>query len=93
MATDVQPQSLPLLSASTTGASTSATSTVPAQSIERERFGSRDSWTVRSVTGMQAAAIAASIQNRPCQPGGVDEHAADERPERRRPPPTPRPTT
>ena len=68
MATDAQPQSLPLLSASTTGASTSATSTVPAQSIERERVGSRDSWTVRSVTGMQTAAIAASIQNRPCQP-------------------------
>ena len=68
MATDTQPQSLPLLSASTTGASTSATSTVPAQSIERERVGSRDSWTVRSVTGTQTAAIAASIQNRPCQP-------------------------
>ena len=57
---------------------------MPAQSIERERFGSRDSATVVSVSGTHAAAIAASIQNRPCQPTLVsDEHAADQRPERR----------
>ena len=69
MAADAQPQSLPSLSARMTGASTSATSTVPAQSIERERSTDRvDSWTVRSVSGTQTAAIAASIQNRPCQP-------------------------
>ena len=68
VAADSQPQPSPSLSARMIGASTSATSTVPVQSIEPERVGSRDSWTVRSVTGMHAAAIAASIQNRPCQP-------------------------
>nr|BFE73496.1 hypothetical protein GCM10020092_067970 [Actinoplanes digitatis] len=36
--------------------------------MERDRFGSRDSETRDIVTGMSAAAIAASIQNRPCQP-------------------------
>ena len=68
VAADAQPQSLPLVSARTSGTSASAISTVPAQSIERERWGSLDSWTVAIVSGMQAAAIAASIQNRPCQP-------------------------
>src|SRR3954469_12771470 len=68
VAADTQPQSLPSLSARTTGASTSATRTVPAQSIERDRCGSRDSWTVRRASGTHAAAITASIQNRPCQP-------------------------
>src|SRR3954447_18214030 len=68
VATEAQPQSLPLLSASTSGASTSAMSTVPAQSIEPGAFVSRDSWTVASVSGTHAAAIAASIQNSPCQP-------------------------
>ena len=51
-----------------TGPSVSATSTVPAQSIERGLDGSLDSWTVRNVSGTHASAIAASIQNRPCQP-------------------------
>ena len=60
-----------------------AISTVPAKSIERERFGSRDSCTVTSVSGTQAAAIAASIQNSPCQPVQVDEQAADQRAGRR----------
>ena len=68
VASEAQPQSFPLLSARMTGASTSAIRTVPAQSIERERFGSRDSATVATVSGTHAAAIAASIQNRPCQP-------------------------
>src|SRR3954463_14006635 len=68
VAAEAQPQSLPLLRASTSGASTSAMSTVPAQSIEPGAFSSRDSWTVASVSGTQAAAIAASIQNSPCQP-------------------------
>jgi hypothetical protein len=45
-----------------------AISTVPAMSIECERFGSRDSWTVKIVSGTHAAAMTASIQNRPCQP-------------------------
>jgi uncharacterized membrane protein YjjB (DUF3815 family) len=36
--------------------------------MERGRFGSRDSLTVSTVSGMQATAIAASIQNSPCQP-------------------------
>ena len=45
-----------------------ATSTVPYQSIERGRFGSRDSSIDFSVTGIRNAAIAASIQNNPCQP-------------------------
>ena len=65
---DVQPQSLPLERARITGPSASAISTVPVQSIERERLGSRDSATVASVSGTQAAAIPASIQNSPCQP-------------------------
>jgi hypothetical protein len=37
-------------------------------SMDRGRFGSRDSATVRSVSGTHAAPIAASIQNSPCQP-------------------------
>ncbi len=66
--TDSQPQ-LPLsLSASTSGTSATATSTVPSRSISRGRSGSRDSFTVNQVSGTQSAAIAASIQNRPCQP-------------------------
>ena len=40
----------------------------PTKSIELDRVGSRDSATVARVRGTQAAAIAASIQNRPCQP-------------------------
>ncbi len=68
VAADAQPQSLPLLNASTSGTRIVAISTVPTQSIERERCGSLDSWTVAIVSGMQAAATAASIQNRPCQP-------------------------
>src|SRR5262245_59346659 len=66
--TDSQPQLEPLLSAKISGASTAATSTVPAKSTERDRCTSRDSPTVASVTGMHTAAMAASIQNRPCQP-------------------------
>ena len=38
------------------------------KSIDLERSGSRDSCTVRIVSGMQTAATSASIQNRPCQP-------------------------
>src|SRR4051794_10410481 len=68
VAADAQPQSLPLLSASTIGASASAIRNVPAKSIERDRCGSRDSCTLAMVSGTQASAIAASIQNRPCQP-------------------------
>ena len=64
--TDVQPQSLPSLNARITGDSTSAIRTVPTQSMERERLGSRDSETVISVSGMHAAATPASIQNSPC---------------------------
>ena len=41
---------------------------VPTKSIDFERFGSRDSATLNSVSGTHAAAIAASSQNRPCQP-------------------------
>ncbi len=36
--------------------------------MDFERLGSRDSFTVASVSGTHAAAIAASIQNRPCHP-------------------------
>ena len=36
--------------------------------MECERSGSRDSLTVNTVSGMHTAAIAASIQNSPCQP-------------------------
>src|SRR5690242_4678263 len=36
--------------------------------MDRDRFGSRDSCTLRIVMGMQMAATSASIQNRPCQP-------------------------
>jgi hypothetical protein len=68
VAADAQPQSPPSLRARITGTRTTAMSTVPAQSIERDRFGSLDSFTMNRVTGMQAAAIAASIQNSPCQP-------------------------
>ena len=68
VAADAQPQSVPLLSARISGASTSAISTVPAKSIERDASGSLDSATVANVSGMHAAATAASIQNRPCQP-------------------------
>ena len=65
---DVQPQSLPSLRASTTGTRITAIRIVPSRSMERGRSGSRDSPTVNMVTGMQTAAIAASIQNKPCQP-------------------------
>src|SRR5262249_61305208 len=65
---DVQPQSAPLLSARMIGPSESAIRTVPAQSIDRDRFGSLDSSTDLSVTGTHASAMPASIQNRPCQP-------------------------
>src|SRR3954454_2182961 len=67
-AAEAQPQSLPSLSARMSGASTSAISTVPTKSIERGAFGSLDSATVASVSGTHAAAMAASIQNKPCQP-------------------------
>ena len=65
---EVHPHSDPLVTAKISGARMVATRTVPNQSIERGRVGSRDSSIARSVTGMQAAAIAASIQNRPCHP-------------------------
>ena len=68
VAAEVQPQSLPSLRASTSGTSMTAISTVPAKSIDFERFGSRDSSTRSSVSGMQTAAIAASIQKSPCHP-------------------------
>src|SRR4051794_7414775 len=68
VAADAQPQSVPLLSARMSGPSTSAISTVPTKSIERDAFGSLDSATVASVSGTHAAAIPASIQNNPCQP-------------------------
>src|SRR4051812_19377214 len=68
VAAEAQPQSLPSLSARMSGPSTSAISTVPTKSIERGAFGSLDSATVASVSGTHAAAMAASIQNKPCQP-------------------------
>lgn len=68
VANDAQPQVEPFVSAKITGARITAISTVPAKSIERVRAGSLDSFTEASVRGMQAAAIAASIQNRPCHP-------------------------
>ena len=68
VAAEVQPQSLPSLRASTSGTSVTAINTVPAKSIDFERFGSRDSSTLSRVSGMQTAAMAASIQKSPCQP-------------------------
>src|SRR3954464_2308729 len=68
VAADAQPQSLPSLSAGISGTRMAAINTVPTQSIEEERFGSRDSLTVKIVRGMQTAAMPASIQNSPCQP-------------------------
>ena len=68
VATDTQPQSLPSLSARMTGASTSATAPSRSSRSSSTAFGSRDSCTVAMVSGTQPAAIAASIQNRPCQP-------------------------
>src|SRR5205809_896161 len=65
---DTQPQLVPSLSARTSGTSRTAIMIVPRKSIDFERFGSRDSRTVRIVSGIHAAAIAASIQNSPCQP-------------------------
>nr|BFE70795.1 hypothetical protein GCM10020092_040960 [Actinoplanes digitatis] len=67
VATDVHPQSPPLLSASTNGMRVSATSRLPATSIERDRFGSRDSATVAAVRAMHAPATPASTQNSACQ--------------------------
>ena len=61
------------------GARIRATSAVPSQSIDGERFGSFDSVIVFSVTGMQTAAMAASIQNKPCQPVESTSRPADER--------------
>ncbi len=68
VAGDVQPHDGPSLNASTRGTNVAAISNVPAKSTERGRSGSRDSWTVRSVSGTQSAAIAASTQKRACQP-------------------------
>ena len=50
------------------GVRTSATSTLPAMSIERGRSSSRDSVTLAAVIAMHTAATPASIQNNPCQP-------------------------
>ena len=66
--TDTQPQSLPSVSARISGIKIRATRTVPATSIDLGRSGSRDSVTVSAVSGIHAAATAASIQNRPCHP-------------------------
>ena len=93
VAADAQPQSLPLLSASTTGASTSATSTVPGP-VDRAR-AVRVARLLRrcaSVSGTHAAAIAGVDPEQALPAGGVDEHAADAAARARRPPPTPRPT-
>ncbi len=65
---DSQPQDDPSVMANTNGTSAAATRPVPARSIFRGRSGSRDSGTVPIVTAMHATAIAASIQNSPCQP-------------------------
>src|SRR3954452_7998245 len=48
-ASEVQPQSAPLLIARMIGARVSATRIVPAKSIERDRSGPRDSATVTAV--------------------------------------------
>ncbi len=68
VAAETQPQSLPLLIARTRGVSVSATSRVPAMSIERGRSGSRDSDTKTTVSAMHSAATPASTQNSPCHP-------------------------
>ena len=65
---DTQPQALPFVSAKMSGARMRAMSTVPAKSIDRDRVGSLDSRTARSVTGTHSTAMTASIQNSPCQP-------------------------
>ena len=67
VARDVHPQSLPSLSARMIGVRTSATSTLPAMSIERGRSSSRDSDTLAAVIAMHTAATPASTQNSPCQ--------------------------
>src|SRR4051794_1100605 len=67
-AADAHPQSAPSLSASTSGTRITARRIVPRKSIDLERFGSRDSATFATVSAMHPAAIAASIQNSPCQP-------------------------
>src|SRR6478752_4753657 len=68
VASEAQPQSLPLLSARMTGPRVRATRIVPAKSIDRDRFGSRESVTVAAVMTMQTTPTTASTQNRPCQP-------------------------
>src|SRR5262245_58839201 len=78
VAGDAQPQSVPLLTARISGARIAATSTVPSQSIDRGRSGSRDSPVVRSVSGMQTAAIGVDPEQR-LPAAGLHEQAADER--------------
>ena len=67
VAADVQPQSLPSLRARMMGVRMSATKTLPAMSIDRGRFSSRDSVTLAAVIAMHTPATPASTQNRPCQ--------------------------
>ena len=91
VATDAQPQSLPLLNASTSGASASAISTVPAQSIERERVrvarlldrGQRQRDARGGDRGVDP--------EQPLPAGRVDQHAADQRAQRAARRRTPRP--
>ena len=92
VAAEAQPQSLPLLRASTSGARTSAISTVPAKSIERGAVR-----VARFLDGAQRQRDARGRDRRvdPEQSlpaGGVDEHTADQRADAPRRPPTPRPT-
>ena len=68
VANEVQPHSLPSLSARITGARVRATRMVPAMSIERGRSGSRDSATVAAVITMHTTPTTASTQKSPCQP-------------------------
>ena len=80
---EVQPQSAPFENPRISGARISATSAVPSQSIDRDRFGSLDSVTVRRVTGTQHRGDGGVDPEQPLPAGGVDEQSADERAGRR----------
>jgi hypothetical protein len=60
VASDVQPQSLTLLTASTKGIRVSATRKLPTTSIDRDRLVSRDSATVPAVITMHTTEAPAS---------------------------------
>ena len=80
VAAETQPQSAPLLTASTKGIRVRPTSRLPAKSMERGRSGSRDSVTLAAVSAMQTSGDSGVHPEQRLPVRDLDQDAAEQWP-------------